>query len=70
MQGARASWITDDAYDPQILADLPPTTQTVCNPIETKAAVMDTVRLEGCAEKLKNGLEDTVDQIHGVRSKM
>jgi hypothetical protein len=63
MQGAKVGWLTDDAYDPQILADIQRTARTVCNPMEMKSLVMDMVRqygLEGYAEYLEdNGMEDT-----------
>jgi endoglucanase len=63
MQGAKVGWITDEAYDPQILADIQRTARTVCNPIEMKAAVMDMVRQyghEGYADYLlENQIEDT-----------
>ena len=63
MQGAKVGWITDDAYDPQIIADIQRTARTVCNPVEMKAAVMDMVRqygLEGYADYLEqSGMEDT-----------
>ena len=47
MQGAKVGWITDDAYDPQILADIQRTARSVCNPIEMKSLVMDMVRQFG-----------------------
>jgi endoglucanase len=63
MQGAKVGWITDDAYDPQIIADIQRTARTICNPIEMKSLVMDMVRqhgLEGYAEHLEeNGMVDT-----------
>ena len=63
MQGAKVGWITDDAYDPQILADIQRTARTVCNPIEMEALVMDMVRefgIEGYAEHLEaNGMVQT-----------
>ncbi|MBC22590.1 MAG: hypothetical protein CMJ32_01565 [Phycisphaerae bacterium] len=62
MQGAKVGWITDEAYDPQILADIQRTARTVCNPIEMKAAVMDMVRqygIDGYADYLEdNNIED------------
>ncbi|MCH2161596.1 MAG: cellulose binding domain-containing protein [Phycisphaerales bacterium] len=63
MQGAKVGWITDKAYDPQILADIQRTARTVCNPIEMEAAVMDMVRqfgIEGYADYLEeNEMVDT-----------
>jgi hypothetical protein len=63
MQGAKVGWITDAAYDPQIVADIQRTARTVCNPMEMKALVMDMVRqygIEGYADYLEqNGLETT-----------
>jgi len=49
MQGAKVGWITDEAYDPQILADIQRTARTVSGPVEMKAAVMDMVRQYGHA---------------------
>jgi len=63
MQGAKVGWITDEAYDPQILADIQRTARTVCDPVEMKAAVMDMVRQyghEGYADYLElHAIEDT-----------
>ena len=63
MQGAKVGWITDEAYDPQILADIQRTARTVCNPIEMEAMVMDMVRefgIDGYAEHLEaNGMVQT-----------
>jgi hypothetical protein len=63
MQGAKVGWITDEAYDPQILADIQRTARTVCNPVEMEAVVMDMVRefgIEGYAEHLEaNGMVET-----------
>ncbi|MEE9206172.1 MAG: cellulose binding domain-containing protein, partial [Acidimicrobiia bacterium] len=44
MQGAKVGWIADEAYDPQILADIQRTARLVADPVEMEAAVMDTVR--------------------------
>ena len=63
MQGAKVGWITDDAYDPQILADIQRTARTVCNPVEMRSMVMDMVRahgMPGFADHLDaNGRVDT-----------
>ena len=63
MQGAKVGWITDEAYDPQILADIQRTARTVCDPAEMRILVMDMVRqygVEGYADYLEqNGMEDT-----------
>ena len=63
MQGAKVGWITDEAYDPQILADLQRTARTVCNPSEMESQVMDMVReygIEGYADYLEaNGMVET-----------
>ncbi len=63
MQGAKVGWITDEAYDPQILADIQRTARTVCDQAEMKLAVMDMVRqfgIDGYADYLElNGLDDT-----------
>ena len=63
MQGAKVGWITDEAYDPQILADMQRTARTVCNPIEMEASVMGMVRefgIEGYADYLEaNGMVET-----------
>ncbi len=60
MQGAKVGWITDEAYDPQIIADIQRTARTVCNPIEMEALVMNMVRefgIEGYADHLEaNGM--------------
>ena len=62
MQGAKVGWITDEAYDPQILADIQRTARTECNPIVMKSLVMDMVRsygMEGYADYLEdNGMDD------------
>ena len=59
MQGAKVGWITDEAYDPQILADIQRTARTVCDPDE----VMDMVRaygIDGYADYLEsNGMVET-----------
>ena len=63
MQGAKVGWITDSAYDPQILADIQRTARTVCDPVEVKIAVMDMVRaygIDGYADYLEsNGMVET-----------
>jgi len=63
MQGAKVGWITDEAYDPQILADIQRTARTVCNPNEMESLVMDMVRqygIPGYADHLEqNGMVDT-----------
>ena len=63
MQGAKVGWITDDAYDPQILADIQRTARTVADPAAMKAAVMDMVRQyghTGYVDYLEQyGIEDT-----------
>ena len=63
MQGAKVGWITDETYDPQILADIQRTARTVEDPAEMKAAVMEMVRqfgYEGFADYLElYGIEDT-----------
>ena len=63
MQGAKVGWITDEAYDPQILADIQRTARTVADPVEMKAAVINMVRQfghEGYADYLEQyGIEDT-----------
>ena len=63
MQGAKVGWITDDGYDPQILADIQRTARTVCDPVKMEAAVMDMVRqfgIDGYADYLEqNGMVDT-----------
>jgi len=63
MQGAKVGWITDEAYDPQILADIQRTARTVCNPTEMKSLVMNMVvehGIDGYADYLEeNGLVDT-----------
>ena len=47
MQGAKVGWITDEAYFPQILADIQRYARTICNPIEMRGVVMDMVREYG-----------------------
>ncbi len=63
MQGAKVGWIADEAYDPQILADIQRNARLICNPIEVESVVMGMVRefgIEGYAEYLEdNGLVDT-----------
>ena len=63
MQGAKVGWITDEAYDPQLLADIQRTARTECNPMEMKSQVMDMVRqygIDGYAEYLEdNDMVDT-----------
>ena len=63
MHGAKVGWITDEGYDPQILADIQRIARTVCNPVEMKASVMSMVRQyghEGYADYLEQyGIEDT-----------
>ena len=63
MQGAKVGWITDDAYDPQIIADIQRITRTVCNPMAMEPMVMDMVRefgIEGYADHLEeNGMVET-----------
>ena len=63
MQGAKVGWISDEGYDPQILADMQRTARTVCNPIEMEASVMGMVRefgIEGYADYLEaNGMVET-----------
>jgi endoglucanase len=57
MQGAKVGWITDEAYDPQILADIQRTARTECNPMEMKSQVMGMVRqygIEGYADYLED----------------
>ena len=49
MQGAKVGWITDEAYDPQILADIQRTARLVADPDEMKATVMEMVREYGHA---------------------
>ena len=44
MQGAKVGWIADEAYDPQILADIQRTARLVADPVEMEAAVMNMVR--------------------------
>ena len=56
MQGAKVGWITDDAYDPQILADIQRTARLVEDEVEMTALVMDMVRQfghEGYADYLE-----------------
>lgn len=63
MQGAKVGWITDEAYDPQLLADIQRTARTECDPIEMESLVMDMVRefgISGYADYLEqNGMVDT-----------
>ena len=63
MQGAKVGWITDEAYDPQIIADIQRAARTICDPYEMQTAVMDMVRefgIEGYADYLEsNGMVDT-----------
>ena len=47
MQGAKVGWITDEQYDPQILADIQRTARTVSNPTSMRTQVMDMVRQYG-----------------------
>ncbi|MAT82461.1 MAG: hypothetical protein CMJ29_12555 [Phycisphaerae bacterium] len=60
MQGAKVGWITDDAYDPQILADIQRKARTICDPLEMKSEVMGMVRdygIPGYADYLQqNGI--------------
>ena len=62
MQGAKVGWITDEAYDPQILADIQRIARLVEDSVEMKAAVMEMVVQyghEGYADYLEdNGLVD------------
>jgi hypothetical protein len=56
MQGSKVGWITDEAYDPQILADIQRTARTVCDPDKMTAAVMDMVDefgIDGYADYLE-----------------
>ena len=56
MQGAKVGWITDEAYDPQILADIQRTARLVEDTEQMKSAVMDMVREfghDGYAEYLQ-----------------
>ena len=62
MQGAKVGWITDEAYDPQIMADIQRTARIVCDPVEMHALVMDMVReygIEGYADYLEQN-----DMVH------
>jgi endoglucanase len=63
MQGAKVGWLADEAYDPQILADIQRTARTVSDPAQMKATVMDMVRQyghAGYADYLEQyGIEDT-----------
>ena len=62
MQGAKVGWITDEAYDPQILADIQRTARTNCDPVEMEFEVMDMVRqfgIDGYADYLEQN--DMVD---------
>ena len=60
MQGAKVGWITDEAYDPQMIADLQRTARRVCDPIEMQIEVLDMVReygIDGYADYLvANGM--------------
>ena len=47
MQGAKVGWITDEQYDPQILADIQRTARTASNPTSMRTQVMDMVRQYG-----------------------
>ena len=57
MQGAKVGWIADEAYDPQILADIQRTARTVQDPVAMQAAVMDMVRQFG-----HDGFADYLEQ--------
>ena len=63
MQGAKVGWITDEAYDPQILADIQRTARLVEDEVEMTALVMDMVRefgRAGYADYLEaNGMVET-----------
>ncbi|MEC8559017.1 MAG: cellulose binding domain-containing protein [Planctomycetota bacterium] len=63
MQGAKVGWISDGAYDPQILADIQRTARTVQNEAQMRGLVMDMVREfghPGFADFLEdNGKVDT-----------
>jgi len=63
MQGAKVGWISDGAYDPQILADIQRTARTVEDPTAMRDQVMDMVRQyghEGYADYLEQyGIVDT-----------
>ena len=63
MQGAKVGWISDEAYDPQILADIQRTARTVEDPTAMRDQVMDMVRQfghEGYADYLEQyGIVDT-----------
>ena len=63
MQGAKVGWITDEDYDPQILADIQRTARIVCDQAEREELVMGMVRqygLEGYADYLEaNGMVET-----------
>ena len=62
MQGAKVGWITDEAYEPQILADIQRTARLVSDPNEMKSQVMAMVRQyghPGYADYLEQyGIED------------
>ena len=47
MQGAKVGWIRDEAYFPQLLADIQRTARLVTDPDEMRAQVMDMVREYG-----------------------
>ncbi|MEE2681997.1 MAG: cellulose binding domain-containing protein [Planctomycetota bacterium] len=63
MQGAKVGWITDDAYRPQLLADIQRTARLVEDPDEMRDLVMDMVRengIAGYADYLEqNGMVET-----------
>ena len=63
MQGAKVGWISDDAYYPQLLADIQRTARLVEDQAEMRALVMDMVRdhcHDGYAEFIEqNGMVDT-----------
>ena len=63
MQGAKVGWITDDAYRPQLLADIQRTARLVEDPDEMRNLVMDMVRdngIAGYADYLEqNGMVET-----------
>ncbi|MBG81117.1 MAG: hypothetical protein CMJ39_10495 [Phycisphaerae bacterium] len=63
MQGAKVGWITDEKYDPQMVADIQRTARRVCDPIEMQIQVMDMVReygIDGYADYLEsNGMVET-----------
>ena len=63
LQGAKVGWITDEAYDPQILADIQRTARTVADQSQMRSTVMAMVRdygHPGYADYLEQyGLVDT-----------